>query len=71
MKETPCHRCTERSATCHANCPAYAEYRAMMDAERERRFKEHEAIRATCDSIRHAQKRIRTQAQRAYNRREK
>ena len=34
---SPCKGCEERSAECHGTCERYAEYRAVHEAEYERR----------------------------------
>ena len=36
----PCYGCTERSATCHAECEKYLAYRKQVDAQRDARIKD-------------------------------
>ena len=45
-EKNPCKPdCPKRSATCHGNCPDYAEYRQFIDEVNRIRFKEKEQKR--------------------------
>ena len=46
MREVPCYKdgrdCPKRHPRCHGSCPEYAEYRAGVDADAERRRQEQD-----------------------------
>lgn len=41
-RNTPCKGCQRREVGCHAKCPDYAEYHAMNEETRKRRYEEME-----------------------------
>jgi hypothetical protein len=44
LERNPCKPdCKKRSATCHANCPEYAEFRRELDEDRNKRRLDHTA----------------------------
>ena len=40
MSDCKCYRCKDRFVGCHATCPAYAEFSARCEKERQERARE-------------------------------
>lgn len=45
-EENPCHHCTERTATCHADCERYHIWSAKHERERDERYEKRQQERA-------------------------
>lgn len=49
--DVPCNGCTDRRVGCHAECPAYTEYRAFREHRRNERQKSYVVSDYITDSV--------------------
>ncbi len=51
MSQVPCYECTQRSAMCHAFCPAYQVYAMQQESKRKERYRGYQT-NADCEAAR-------------------